>query len=229
MVYHITRAQQVALYCQNYAECALALAEGRFREDLYYRLHVISLRTPPLRDRPEDIEPLARHFLDKLTVVAGATPRRLSDAALDCLRRYDWPGNVRQLENVLERAVFSTGNDLIDADDILMSEANEIPEGGDAPSEFDTAQTPSKGSVPPILASGLESAACPLALGDSDWLTIAEVEREYIRRTLEHAFYNQRETARLLGIERHQLARKIRKYGLDLPCGKPAHSSAKTD
>ena len=87
-------------------DLAHEMAEGRFREDLYYRLQVISLRTTPLRDRPEDIEPLAWHFLNELTVVHGLRPKRLSTAALDRLCRYDWPGNVRQLENVLERAAF---------------------------------------------------------------------------------------------------------------------------
>ncbi len=76
-------------------DLARQMAEGQFREDLYYRLNVISLRTTPLRDRPEDIEPLARHFLDKLAVLHGLAPKRLSSAAVDRLRRYDWPGNVR--------------------------------------------------------------------------------------------------------------------------------------
>lgn len=211
-------------------DLAHEMAEGRFREDLYYRLHVISLRTTPLRDRREDIETLARHSLNKLAVVHGLTPKRLSSAALDCLRRHDWPGNVRQLENILERAVFSTNNDLIEADDISVSEGDEVPEQGNLPSGFDTAQTPSRGSVLVALASShLESAsaACPLASDDSDWLTIAEVEREHICRTLKRALYNQREAARLLGIERHQLARKIRKYGLDISWVKPARPSAK--
>ena len=100
-------------------DLAREMAEGRFREDLYYRLHVISLRTTPLRDRPDDIEPLARYFLNKLAVVHGLTSKRLSAAALDRLRRYDWPGNVRQLENVLERAVFLSRNELIDEDAVL--------------------------------------------------------------------------------------------------------------
>jgi DNA-binding NtrC family response regulator len=182
------------------------MAEGRFREDLYYRLHVISLRTTPLKDRPEDIEPLARHFLDKLAVLHGLAPKRLSDAALDRLRRFDWPGNVRQLENVLECATFSTGSELVDADAILVGE----------------------GCVPPAVAGGPESALCAAARIAGDWLTIAEVEREHIRRTLERARYNQCEAARLLGVERHQLARKIRKYGLDIAWVKPVRAAART-
>jgi DNA-binding NtrC family response regulator len=209
-------------------DLAREMAEGRFREDLYYRLNVIALRTTPLRDRPEDIETLARHFLDKLAVVHGLSPKRLSSAALDRLRHYDWPGNVRQLENVLERAVFLSGDNVIGADEILLSEGNEDPGRGDGPSGHDAAPAPSTGSVLPAFAAGLEPAACLWPAGENDWLTIAAVEREHIRRTLEHAFYNQCETARLLGIERHQLARKIRKYGLGISWVKPARRTAST-
>ena len=201
-------------------DLAREMVEGQFREDLYYRLHVISLRTLPLRDRPEDVELLARHFLNKLSVIHGLPPKRLSAAALDRLRRYEWPGNVRQLENVLERAVFSTNNDLIDADDTLVSEGGADPERCGASAGFSATQIPSKGGLLPIATTGLESTPRLLALRGSDWLTIADVEREHIHRTLEHTFYNQRESARLLGIERHQLTRKIHKYGLDISRGK---------
>ena len=100
-----------------------------------------------------------------------------------------------------------------------MSEGSEAPERCDAPPDFDPAQTPSTGSVPPTVADALERFSRCFASGESDWLTIAEVEREHIRQTLHRAFYNQCEAARLLGIERHQLARKIRKYGLDVVLG----------
>jgi len=81
------------------------IRKGTFRTDLYYRLNVIQLRLPPLRDRREDIDLLARHFLERLGEREGGAARELSEDALEALRRYDWPGNVRELENALERAV----------------------------------------------------------------------------------------------------------------------------
>ena len=208
-------------------DLAREMAEGRFRQDLYYRLHVISLRTTPLRDRPDDIEPLARYFLNKLAVVHGLSSKRLSAAALDRLGRYDWPGNVRQLENALERAVFMSCNDLIDEDAVSLGEGDEVPEGSDTPSCPGMTHHSATDGVLPALAGGTETAACLSLSCNGHWSTIAEVEREHIRQTLERAFYNQCETARLLGIERHLLARKIRKYGLDASWGKPARRAAK--
>jgi DNA-binding NtrC family response regulator len=208
-------------------ELAREVAEGRFREDLYYRLHVISLRTTPLRDRPEDVEVLARHFLNKLAIVHGLAPKRLSAAALDRLRRHDWPGNVRQLENVLERAVFLTLGDLIDENAVPLGSGDGLSGGGESPSCSEMARRPSADSTLPTLPVGVAPAAVPLASRAGRWTTLLEVEREHIRQTLEHTFYNQSETARLLGIERHQLARKILRYGLDANRGKPARRAAR--
>ena len=98
------------------------VAAGRFREDLYYRLNVVSLRTAPLRERPEDIADLTRHFLNKLSINYGLPAKHLSEAALVRLQRYDWPGNVRQLENVLERAAFLSRGEMIDAEDVFVGE-----------------------------------------------------------------------------------------------------------
>jgi DNA-binding NtrC family response regulator len=95
-----------------------AVREGRFREDLFYRLAVIELRVPPLRDRPEDILPLAEHFLARAAVRAGRTFRGISNAAAALLTEYDWPGNARELENVIERAVALARDAWIGPDDL---------------------------------------------------------------------------------------------------------------
>ena len=87
------------------------MEDGRFREDLFYRLHVISIELPPLRDRREDIPLLVQHFLEKYAEENGRPPLELAPDALELLMEYDWPGNVRELENVIERAVvLSTGS-----------------------------------------------------------------------------------------------------------------------
>jgi two-component system, NtrC family, response regulator PilR len=84
------------------------VSAGQFREDFYYRVSVIPVRVPPLRERPEDIGPLARHFIQKFSLQMGKSVREIDDQALAALPRYAWPGNVRELENVIERAVAIT-------------------------------------------------------------------------------------------------------------------------
>jgi DNA-binding NtrC family response regulator len=97
-----------------------AVAEGRFRQDLYYRLNVISLFLPPLRDRKEDVGPLARHFLAKHARDSSALPKEITAAAVQKLMIYDWPGNVRELENVIERSLILSSRPILQADDILL-------------------------------------------------------------------------------------------------------------
>ncbi|MDK9717879.1 MAG: sigma-54 dependent transcriptional regulator [Trichlorobacter sp.] len=94
----------------------LEIAEGRFREDLYYRLNVISLTLPPLRERPEDIEPLARHFVRRFAARMKKELHGIDPDALLCMTRYHWPGNVRELENVIERAVILAQGNLLTSD-----------------------------------------------------------------------------------------------------------------
>jgi DNA-binding NtrC family response regulator len=94
------------------------LRKGTFRTDLYYRLNVIQLRLPPLRERREDIDLLARHFLERLAEREGADGRELTDDAMEALRRYDWPGNVRELENALERAAVVAGSGRLGPDSL---------------------------------------------------------------------------------------------------------------
>ncbi len=104
-------------------DLTVEVAEGRFREDLYYRLNVINLELPSLRARKDDIPPLVEHFLGKHRYTSKSAPARISQAALDLLMEYDWPGNVRELENVVERAVIFAGGGVIGAGHINFSSA----------------------------------------------------------------------------------------------------------
>ncbi len=106
------------------------VAAGNFREDLYYRLNVIALNLPPLRERPDDIEPLASHFLAKSAAKTGHQVSRFSATALEAMRKYPWPGNVRELENVVERGVIlSRGDEIgLDALPLKLSEPGQTPE-----------------------------------------------------------------------------------------------------
>lgn len=159
--------------------------EGRFREDLYWRLAVLSLHLPPLRERPEEIAPLAQHFLEKYALPLGKRFRGISPRALDLLEGYRWPGNVRELESVIyEGMVFAEG-DLLD--------------GKDLPERLCATDSPSQEEI--LLRSPLEEAA---------W----EAEASAIRNTLRATGGNRTKTAELLGISRKTLFNKMSRYGI---------------
>jgi len=104
-----------------------AVQEGRFREDLFYRLAVIEVGVPPLRDRPEDVVPLAEHFLKRVTARSGSPVKGFSGAALRKMEAYHWPGNVRELENAVERAVAMAREEWISPEDLPSSLQHPAP------------------------------------------------------------------------------------------------------
>ncbi len=200
---------------------------GRFREDLYYRLNIVPLETVPLKDRPEDIKALASHYLCKLTIDGGLPPKRLSPGALSLLLSYHWPGNVRELFNQLERAVVFSEGELLDAESMpqLLSA---VISGRPAATprrhcDVDSASEPQENFAPDI-----RTPAHRLQTDDDHWLSLAEVERHHILYTLQHTFYNQTAAAQLLGMDRHALLRKIKKYGLDVSRSQRGRPSARS-
>ena len=176
-------------------DLAEEVREGRFRLDLFYRLNVVSLETLALSERSDEIEPLAIHFLEKMTREHGLPRKQFSPAALAALRLYPWPGNVRELQNVVERAIIFASGDLIDAESL----------------PFDRAPA----AVPRTTSA--DSLNSPPSTDAVPWSTLAEVERDHIRVTLARTFYNQSAAAALLGIDRSSLARKIDLYGIVIP------------
>jgi transcriptional regulator with PAS, ATPase and Fis domain len=158
------------------------MAEGEFREDLYYRLNVIHLDLPPLRSRPEDIMPLAEHVLAQLGAKQTPSRRmRLSPEAQHLLLAYHWPGNVRELMNVLERGVALCQGELI-ADDDLPPHVRER-----RPADF-------------------------LGAAVARRMTLSELEREFIERVLEDEAGNKTRAAQRLGLDRKTLYRKLDEY-----------------
>ena len=113
----------VRIVAASNADLRQAVAAGRFREDLFYRLHVVPIAVPPLRERREDVAPLARHFLTKYARQFGKPVTDLSPGALDALERYHWPGNVRELENIVARSVALTGESVVQLDQIPLDVA----------------------------------------------------------------------------------------------------------
>ena len=190
--------------------------EGRFREDLYYRLNVFPIRVPPLRERREDIAELVRHFTARFAAEEGkAFIRGVSAETLDLLLRYDWPGNVRQLENAVFRAV-------VLADDAWLGPA-EFPQvlhhvEGAAPMTGGVALPMLPNAVSIDEASGPEAAAEDDGFAfdaSGDVRPLAEVEAEMIRLAIARYAGRMTVVARKLGIGRSTLYRKLKELGLD--------------
>ena len=184
--------------------------EGRFREDLYYRLDVVHLRTSALRDRPADICDLAVAFLHQLAD-EGLPARSLSPEARSALEGFHWPGNVRQLRNVLEQAA-------IDSDSPVISGALVRRIIAVATGSADLA-TDGLVEIPAPVVTQCQprqvASESPSSRQAGAWLTLDAVECEYIARTLAHTFNNRSAAARLLGLTRQSLLRKMKRYGLE--------------
>jgi DNA-binding NtrC family response regulator len=172
------------------------VADGSFRADLLYRINGFQIDLAPLRERPEDIEPLARHLL---TDVGGTTPPHLEPQAFEALRAYSWPGNVRQLKNCLERAVILSNNGRITID--------ELPPEVARPSIAMPAAIYSQPGSTAEVASGSGPAASPTSLRD--------VERQQILSALEQTGWHRGKTAEILGISPSTLYRRLRDYNLE--------------
>jgi DNA-binding NtrC family response regulator len=199
------------------------LASGRFRHDLYYRLNVIALETVPLRERPEDIPLLVAHVLAKLAVSHGMPLKTLSADALQLVMAYPWPGNVRELENALERAVMFSPDDVIGPESILLLDhfaATDEEASNDSLLLRDSSES--------CTFENGGAASQPTLAQESCWPSMAEVERDHIRKTLELTLFNQTAAADLLQMDRNLLRRKMQRYGLDLSRskrGRPAKRS----
>ncbi len=158
--------------------------EGAFREDLFYRLNVVTMAMPPLRDRKEDVPPLSEHFLQKYAQENGKTIKGISSEARDLLMKYDYPGNVRELENILERAVVIGREEIISVEDLPFLE--------DALSSSDDGK-----KAEGLLRGSME-----------------EMERKMIVEAMEKAGDHQTKAAEILGISERMLRYKLKKYGL---------------
>jgi DNA-binding NtrC family response regulator len=199
---------------------------GRFREDLFYRLNVVAIRTVPLRERPEDIPVLAARYLSELTARHGMPLCTLAQPAIDVLQSYAWPGNVRELENVLERAVMFSAGEEIDPDALsgLIGTADAPAAGGLSGGGTAIAEAAGRGVVSATAVPGVfrvepalrQPAAPPdVAKIDGPWPTLAVVERMHLERTLAVAMRNKSLAAKMLGIDRSVLRRKLQRHGLD--------------
>ena len=189
-------------------DLSAAVKEGIFREDLLYRLNVVNLRIPPLRERVKDIVKLASSFVEKYSAANGFSAKTLADEAKERVLSYAWPGNVRELENAMHRAV------LLAPDALIGAEAIRSPDGLEpvSPTEF------TQGTGNPVVDAATQSAG--FVGGSLIGRTVAEVEQDLILDTLTHCLGNRTHAANILGISIRTLRNKLKAYseaGVDIP------------
>jgi DNA-binding NtrC family response regulator len=182
---NVTRHIDVRVIAATNQDLRAALEQGTFREDLYYRLNVVPLNIPPLRERKQDIPFLAEHFVEKLGPDTGRSVVGITDAAMAKLAAYHWPGNVRELENVIERSLVMCPGGTLDAADIKLE------------------------AVPAPRAQNHEPHFLP------DGLTLDQYEQEIIREALRRADGNKSQAARLLGLTRNALRYRLSQMGME--------------
>ncbi|MCK0068363.1 sigma-54 dependent transcriptional regulator [Kordiimonas sp. 5E331] len=189
------------------------ISEGAFREDLFYRLNVYPILLPPLRERKSDIPALTDHFLEKISSMEGLDQRRISATALAAVSAYDWPGNIRQLQNMLFRAVILSEGDVLTPDDFPSlfadTQQNYVP-------EVNIAQPAHYAPAPQMIPqSGQTGATLFLHTEDGHMKSLEELEAAIIAAALERYDGRMAEIARRLKIGRSTLYRKVAEYGLD--------------
>jgi transcriptional regulator with PAS, ATPase and Fis domain len=182
---NVTRHIDIRLVAATNQDLRAALEQGTFREDLYYRLNVVPINIPPLRERKQDIPFLANHFVRKLAPDTGCSVESITDAAMEKLMGYHWPGNVRELENVIERSLVMATGTKLDVADIKLEDAPRARQ-----QSGDTHFLP-------------------------DGLTLDQYEQDIIREALKRADGNKSQAARLLGLTRNALRYRLTQMGLE--------------
>jgi two-component system nitrogen regulation response regulator NtrX len=170
------------------------IEKGHFRDDLYFRLAVIPIYVPPLRERPDDIPPLVRHFMEHFSREGNQRQKRITPAALEALQRYRWKGNIRELQNTVERVIIMTGSDTIDVSD--------LPENVQSPPAAGGAASKSAEVLP---ASGETKAGTLREFKDN-------AERAFLVAKLRESGWNISKTAEVIDTPRSNLYKKLEQY-----------------
>ena len=194
---------------------------GLFRDDLFYRLNVVNLHLPPLAQRRGDIPALIDHFVVEFARQYGVPPKHLSPAARDRLMAHDWPGNIRELENTIERAFAITTADTIELEDVAPG-LPPLPASGAAPflpavppaGAESSADTSGPGPFATVPDDEPGDHSPVLALAEASVVTLEDAERRAIAAALRRSGGNKNEAARILKIDRQRLYRKMEKYRL---------------
>jgi DNA-binding NtrC family response regulator len=216
-----------------------SVKKGEFREDLYFRLNVMNLRLPALRERPTDILPLAQFFANKYADDNGVAKKKIAPETESILQNYKWRGNIRELENTMHRAILISMQEQIEPEAIILTDAQDDAYGTNAPTQAPTnapdptgvssasahSETPAPhigsreentAAHAPITADSSQDAQIAHLIGRS----VADVERELIINTLDHCIGNRTQAAKILGISIRTLRNKLNQYkdeGMDIP------------
>lgn len=207
----------VRILSATHKDLGALVADGRFRQDLYYRINVIELRVPPLRERQDDLPGLAAKVLQRLAATQGRPVPLLSSDALAALRGYGFPGNVRELENILERALALAEGDTLGAEDLRLPQPASqaampipgAPVAGASPGAPASAAPGQPHVIDPRTLNPRDTASSPLPS------YIEEIERAAIQQALQENRYNKTRTAAALGITFRALRYKLKKLGID--------------
>lgn len=204
-----------------------SVQKGEFREDLYFRLNVVNVRLPSLRERPSDIMALAAFFVDKFAEANGVPTKKIAKASEEKLKAYGWRGNIRELENTMHRAILMSMEDEIEPDAIFLQESNFTQNTALTDGTPTASQTPSMpNSMSNAANNAAPSAPAPTTVENAAGVenligkTISEVERDMIVNTLDHCLGNRTHAAKILGISIRTLRNKLNQYkddGLDIP------------
>lgn len=194
------RRADVRIIAATNKDIKAMMAKGEFREDLYYRINVINVNLPPLRDRKEDMQILIDHFMDKKCGESGCAAKSISKKCMEKMYDYPWPGNVRELENEIERVIVLAGEDKIISPDLLSPRILEHTSGGISRS--------SGGSFSGVGIKGVD-------INGSLKTAMEELEIVMIREGLKRTNFNKSRLAKELGVSRASLIMKVEKYGLD--------------
>ena len=189
------RRVDVRVVAATHRDLDTFVRDGKFREDLYYRLKVILIETPPLRQRTDDLKELVQHFLARASKRTGKYISAVSEEAMELVSLYPWPGNIRELENAVERAVAMTNTNVLFPEDFPPEIANY---GMDDSQPQTTVKVPESSTMPSVPQS------------------LEAMERDHILRTLEETKFNKSKAATILGIDRVTLYRKASRYGIPM-------------
>ncbi len=196
-----THKVDVRVIAATHQDLEARIKKGTFREDLYYRLKVFLLAVPPLRDRKQDLPALVKYFISRLATTGGRRVESISDEALRLLLSHQWPGNIRELQNAIERAAGMANTTVLFSEDFSSEIGSDLPQNSTIP-------TPESGGI-----KSLEQ-------------VVEAVEREHIARTLEAVDHNKSKAAEVLGIDRGTLYRKAIQYQIPLDSPKKAKYDA---
>jgi DNA-binding NtrC family response regulator len=205
-------------------DLAKLVADGAFREDLYYRLNVFPIEAPPLRERKEDLTTLVQRFIARFNAEEGRNVRGASEATMQMLLGFDWPGNVRQLENSVFRAVILCESDLLQPEDFpQISGLKPLAAANDAHADDlplaanDHHLMAAQASFTAAVAAASDASPAPVKVfdGEGHLRQLEQIERDLIELAIDHYAGHMSEVARRLGIGRSTLYRKLREYGLE--------------